>query len=74
MRLLKAVLEQLVSTQTQGNVKLWEEVTQSLEPRGATGLGAGESGLAPSQPATPKIKVQKMIPVDDSEAYLSVFE
>lgn len=74
MRLLKAVLEQLVSTQTQGNVKLWEEVTQSLEPREATGLGAGESGLASSQPATPKIKVQKMIPVDDSEAYLSVFE
>lgn len=44
-RLLQAILEQLLSTQNQANVKRWEAVSHSLERRGSTGqiMGGGRA-------------------------------
>lgn len=63
-----AVMEQLVMMQSQANMKLWEDVAQSLEPRERHERGTGSRPRSSTQPA---VRIQKMTPADDLEAYLN---
>lgn len=73
-RLLHGILEQLVSNQNAANLKLWDAVTRSFENPKGSERPFGRGMCRPGRPAAPVVKVQKMMPDDDPEAFLNTFE
>lgn len=64
-----------MTTQVQANAKLWEQVTVALEtkatnPPAASGVAATTVGWAMQC----MVCIQKMMPVNNPEAFLNAFE
>lgn len=64
------MLKQMAASQTHVNQQFWQHVTQTMvQPSGNSGGGTG----TPGRTVQPALKVQKMMPADDLEAFLNAF-
>lgn len=70
----KMLLEQLLTTLTQTNARLWDQVTRSLQAKPGMLTGTQGNPTPDTQPIQQVVHVQKMTPTDVPETFLTAFE